>query len=137
MRPPAKPLPLLLVLLALGGCNRPRFDTPVNAYTTFVRLVQRREYKQAYAALSQATRDALTARAQAVAKASGGTVKPEPLDLFFANVIPPSDVEGVSLVREEGDVATVRVLSSGQPNEVRMVKESSGWKVDLSESLQP
>jgi hypothetical protein len=137
MRLPAKPLLLLTVLLALGGCNRVRFDTPVNAYTSFLGLVQTREYPKAYAALSQATRDALTARAEAVAKASGGSVKPEPLELFFANVVPPSDVTGVTLLREEGDVATVRVLSSGQPSEVRMVREASGWKVDLSASLQP
>ncbi len=137
MRLPATPLPLLLVLLALGGCNQPRFDTPVNAYTSFLRQVQARDYSGAYKALSQKTREALTARAQAVTQASGGSVKAEPQDLFFANVIPPSDVTGVTVLREEGDVATVRVLSSGQPSEVRMVREASGWKVDLSESLQP
>jgi hypothetical protein len=138
MRLSATPLLLLLTLLSLVGCNRERYDTPQNAYTSFHRKVQRREYDKAYAALSQSTRDALTARAQAVAKASGGAVKPEPQALFFANVPPPSDVTGVTLVREEGNNATVRVLSSSnQSSEVRMVREPSGWKVDLSDSLQP
>ncbi|XXF76644.1 hypothetical protein P2318_26840 [Myxococcaceae bacterium GXIMD 01537] len=136
MRLPATPL-LLMALLALGACNRPRFDTPVDAYSSFHRLVQRGELKQAYAVLSQPTRDVLNDRAQKVSQASGGAVKPEPISLFFANVLPPSDVTGVTLLREEGDVATVRVFSSGQSSEVRMVKEPSGWKVDLTASLQP
>jgi hypothetical protein len=137
MRPSAMPL-LWLLLLALGGCNRPRFDTPQNAYTSFHRLVQRREFEKAYNALSKPTQEALTTRVQAVAQASGGAVKPEPQALFFANVAPVSDVTGVTLLREEGDVAMLRVLSSSNhSSEVRMVREASGWKVDLAASLQP
>ncbi len=46
-------------------------------------------------------------------------------------------LQTVTLVREEGDVATVRVLSSGKAREVRLVREASGWKIDLSDSLKP
>lgn len=137
MRPSATPL-LLLALLALGGCNRDRYDTPEHAYTSFHRKVQRREFSKAYAALSEQTRAALASRAEAVAQASGGAVKPEPQALFFANVPPPADVTGVKLMRSEGDAAVVQVLSSSNPpSEVRMVREPSGWKVDLTASLQP
>lgn len=128
---------LLLALLALGGCKQQRYDTPENAYTSFHELVRTGEYKKAYSALSQPTQNALTARAQTVAQAAGSAVKPDPVALFFANVPPPPDVTGVSLLNKEGDVATVRVLSSGQSKDVRMVREPSGWKVDLSASLQP
>jgi hypothetical protein len=133
MRLPVTPL-LVLALLALGGCKRP--DTPVNAYTSFHEQLKKGEYKKAYGALSQATRDTLTARTQAMKDASGGTVKAEPYELLFTNSAPPSDVTDVTLVREEGDVATVRVLSSGQAHEVRLVHEPSGWKIDLSDSLK-
>jgi hypothetical protein len=136
MRLYATPL-LLLALLALGGCSKYRFDTPQNAYTSFHELVRRGEFKQAFGALSQGTRDAFTARAQALKDASGGNVKSEPYELFFMNSAPPADVAEITLVREEGDVATVRVLSSGQAREVRMVREASGWKIDLSDSLKP
>jgi hypothetical protein len=136
MRLPAMPL-LLLFLLALGGCNRNKFDTPQNAYTSFHGMVRRGELKQAYGALSQATRDAFSARIQALKETSGGTVKSEPHELFFVNSPPLSDVTEITLVREEGDVATVRVLSSGQAREVRLVREGSGWKIDLSDSLKP
>lgn len=136
MRLSALPL-LVLTLLALGGCRRDRFDTPQDAYTSFHEQVRRGEYKQAYGALSQSTRDAFSARAQALKEASGGNVKSEPHELFFMNSTPPKDVTEITLVHEEGGVATVRVLSSGQAREVRLVREASEWKIDLSDSLKP
>lgn len=128
---------LVLALLALGSCGKDRFDTPQNAYTSFHALVRRGEYKKAFGALSQGTQDAVRAQAQALKEASGGNVKPEPYELFFMNSTPATDVTEITLVREEGDVATVRVLSSGQAREVRLVREASGWKIDLSDSLKP
>ncbi|HEX8826428.1 MAG TPA: hypothetical protein VF794_41385 [Archangium sp.] len=129
-------MPLLLVLLALGGCNRPSYETPVKSYQTFHRAVQRGEYKLAYATLSKPTQEALQAQAETVAKSSGGAVKADPLAFFFANVPPPADVTEVTLLSEEGDVAKVGVVSSIGKSQVRMVREPSGWKVDLTESLQ-
>ena len=135
MRLSAMPL-LVLALLALGGCGKTQFATPKDAYTSFHEHVKRGEYKLAYAALSQGTREALTARAQALKEASGGKMDAEPYELLFMKSAPPSDVTDI-VVREEGDVATVRMLSSGQPREVRLVREASGWKVDLLDSLKP
>jgi hypothetical protein len=129
---------LVLALLALGGC-RIRSDTPRDAYMAFHEDLRKQKLKEAYAALSQKTRDELSARTQALKEASGGTMKTEPHELLFANYTPPGDVDvaDVTLVREEGNEATVRVLSSGQTREVRLVREASGWKIDLSESLKP
>jgi hypothetical protein len=129
-------IPLLLVLLALGGCNRPSYETPVKSYRTFHRAVQYGELKTAYASLSQSTQEALQARARTVADASGGAVKADPVAFFFANVPLPADVTDVSLLSEEGDVARVVVVSSAGKSEVRMVRELSGWKLDLTQSLQ-
>ncbi|MFY0580363.1 hypothetical protein ACN28S_44470 [Cystobacter fuscus] len=36
---------LLLSVLPLGGCNRPSYETPVRAYQTFLRAVQRGDAK--------------------------------------------------------------------------------------------
>src|SRR5512140_1535505 len=134
MRLFATPL-LVLALLALGGCNPA--NTPVGAYNSFSDNVKKGDYKKAYEALSQRTRDTLAARTQTLKDASGGSVKPEPYELLFTNSPPPSGVTEVTLVKEEGDVATVRVLSSGEAREVRLVREASGWKIDLSDSLKP
>jgi hypothetical protein len=135
MRLSAMPI-LLLALLTLGGC-RNSFDTPEHAYTTFHSKVKKGEFKEAYGALSQSTQRALAARAEALKESSGGNVKIEPYELLFTNSAPPSDVTGTKVVRQEGDVATLLVLSSGQEHEVRLVREASGWKIDLSESLKP
>lgn len=131
------PLVLALALSLLAGCNRPRFDTPADAYRSFHRHAQRGELTQAYEALSTPTREALAARAKTVAQASGGSVKEDPVALFFSNVSRPADVAEVTLVGEQGDVATLSVLSSGARRTVRMVREPSGWRVDLSEALKP
>ncbi len=128
--------PLLLVLLALGGCNRLGPNTPEKSYTDFHTAVQYGEAKNAYALLSQPTQQALQARAKTVADASGGTVKADPVAFFFANVPTPADVTKVSLLSMEGDAARVEVISSTGKSEVRMVREPSGWKVDLTQSLQ-
>ena len=136
MRPSVKmPWLVALLLLALGGCDRA--STPQDAYRYFHQQVRKGELQKAWGVLSKPTQDALTERARAVSEASGGTEKPEPLNLFFADVPPPPDVTEVSLVREEGNEATVLVRSPGGDHEVRMVREPSGWKVDLSASLQP
>jgi hypothetical protein len=131
----AMPL-LLLALLALGGCNRPRYDTPVEAYRTFHRHAQRGDARAAYASLSQPTQQVLQERARAVAQASDGVVRADAMTFFFANVPPPVDVTEVTLLSEEGDVATVGVVSSAGMSQVRMVREPSGWKVDLTQSLK-
>ena len=138
MRPLATPL-LVLVLAAsaLTGCDRSSFATPVEAYRSFHRHAQRGELSQAYEALSTPTREALAARAKALAEASGGSVKDDPVALFFSNVSRPADVAEVTLESEQGDVATLRVVSSGTRRTVRMVREPQGWRVDLSGALTP
>ncbi len=124
-----------LLLLGLGGCDRQ--NSPQKAYQFFHQQVQKGEREKAWGVLSKPTQDALAKRAQAVREAAGKTEQPEPMEYFFANVPPPPAVTEVSLVREEGDEATVLVRSPGRTDEVRMVSEPSGWKVDLSASLQP
>jgi hypothetical protein len=131
---PAMPF-LLLALLALGGCDRSSLP-PDKTYQAFLEHVRRGDQKKAWAALSQPTQEALKARAEAAAKASGGAVKADPVAFFFANVPPPADVTEVSLLSEEGAVAEVGVVASNAKSQVRMVREPSGWKIDLTKSLQ-
>jgi 23S rRNA-/tRNA-specific pseudouridylate synthase len=125
---------LLLAVLALTGCGQ---NTPVTAYKAFHAQVQKRDYKKAYAALSQPTQEAIARQAETVVQASGGAVKAEPYELFFSNSALPPDITEATLLREEGDKATVRVLFTGQTREVRLVREGSEWKIDLSDSIKP
>ena len=132
---PAMPF-LLLALLVLGGCDRIGYKTPDKAYQAFLEAMRKGDEKTAYAILSQPTQEALKARAQTAAQASGGAVKADPVAFFFANVPPPADVTEVSLLSEEGDVAEVGVVSSSGKSQIRMIREPSGWKIDLTKSLQ-
>lgn len=127
---------LLLALFTLGGCNKANYETPESAYESFLNHVKLGEDRKAYAVLSQPTQQALQTRAEAAAKASGGAVKADPVAFFFANVPPPADVSKVSLSSMEGDVAKVSVNSSSGTSQVRMVREPTGWKIDLTQSLQ-
>jgi len=127
---------LVLALLALGACNKSQ-PTPKEVYESFHAKVQQQQYKEAFAMLSLPTQRAIDARVQKMKEASGGTLKSEGYEVFFANSVPPPDVTEVTVVPGEGDVATVRVVSSDKTREVRMVREPSGWKIDLSDSLKP
>jgi hypothetical protein len=135
MSAPAKSLLLLTAALLLGACSQPRFDTPVVAYQSFHRLVQRQEYEQAWQALSEPSRQALAARSRALSEASQGGVKDDPMAFFFTNAARVPDVTDVTLLSEEGERATVRVLTAAGASEVRMVREPSGWRLDLTGSL--
>ena len=127
---------LVLALLFLGACTKGQ-QPPGEVYKAFHAKVQQQQYREAYAFLSIPTQQAIDARVQKMKEASGGNLKAEAHEVFFANSVPPSDVTEVTVVREEGDVATLRVVSSDKSREVRMVREATGWKIDLSESLKP
>lgn len=133
-----RPLSLLLplVLAALAACNRAPTG-PVDTYRAFHARVKKGQAREAYALLSEPTQQALDARARAMGQALGSQEPPDPAALLFANARPPGDVTEITLVREEGSAATVRVVSSGAPSDVRMVREPSGWKLDLTDSLRP
>jgi hypothetical protein len=126
----------LIALLAttavlVAACNEPRWDTPVNAYQSFARLARKGDHKAAYAALSEATRARLSARAQEVSSASGGSVVEDPVALFFGSSqgLPP--VEDISVVQADERTATLLVKAGDQRREVRMVKEGASWRVEL------
>jgi hypothetical protein len=127
---------LVLALLALGACNKSQ-QTPDEVYKSFHAKVQQQQYKEAFSMLSLPTQRAIDERVQKMKEASGGNLKSEAFEVFFANSVPPPDVTEVTVSPGEGDVATVRVVSSEKSREVRMVREPSGWKIDLSDSLKP
>jgi hypothetical protein len=94
---------LLVPLLFLSlGCNRPRWDKPDEAYRSFASAVRRGEVKIAWEALSADTRKAAEARSKEMAQASGGSVKDEPMLMFFASGYKPLPQGDVKVAKEEG-----------------------------------
>jgi len=125
----------LLVLITLAACDRPRGNSPVDAYTSFSKAAHRGDYKAGYAALSQPTQQRLAARSKEIASASGGAIKDDPAALAFSGTSRPEPLTEVKLVREDADRCVLAVAAGARIQQVTMVREQEGWKVDLTEKM--
>ncbi len=127
---------VVLLLLSASACKRQRPDDPVTAYELFAKRIQRDDVKGAFQGLSTPTQELLTERAKAMAKASAGSLSDHPVDYLFLRTVRAAQVTSVKLVKEDDATATLSVESGGQVQTVHMVKEASGWRVDLTEQLK-
>jgi hypothetical protein len=120
----------------LAGCDRPNFDTPVDAYLSFTKAVKKSDFKTAFGALSSQSRALVTERAKATSEASGGGLSSDPAAWFFARGGRVDPVDKVELVQATGEEATVRAFSAGGTQELRLRRESGAWKVDVTPLLE-
>lgn len=118
--------------LLIAGCNRPDWSTPVGAYRSFLRALTKGETEIAYGALSTPTRTLLEARAQELARASGGGLKEDPAALLFISAAEAGRVTEVKLVREEGARAVLAVTAPSGTREVTLIREEGGWRIALT-----
>jgi uncharacterized lipoprotein len=127
---------VVALCFALGpGCDA-RSDTPVEAYKSFVKAIQKGEVKTAFGGLSQQTQSTLRQRAKELSTASGGAIKDEPEALLLAPGAPRESLSEVKLERQDGNRAVV-VAAAGNRQAVPMVREGSAWKLDLAEFINP
>lgn len=123
---------VIALLSVLAGCGRPRWDRPDEAYKSFAAAVRKNDLATAWGDLSSDTKKAAEARSKAVAAASGGTVKDDPMLMFFASGYKPLPVGDVKVVSEESTSAVVEVTVGGTSESQRMQKEGDRWTVDLT-----
>jgi hypothetical protein len=73
-----------------------------------------------------------------VSGASGGSVKDEPMIMFFASGYKPLPQGELKVAKEEGQTAVVEVAigDGGVTQSQKMVKEGDRWAVDLTEAFQ-
>jgi hypothetical protein len=115
----------------LPACQR---DLPPDAtYRALVRAVADRDEGAAWALLSSATQERLTARARVAAAAAPGVVPPSARSLLVGDaslaVRPPSSI---TVVGGSADRAVLRVEAPGAgPADVVLVREGGAWRVDL------
>lgn len=119
---------LALLLLASAGCHRFPDDTPVEAYRSLLSAVQRDDDARTLSLLSERSRSALLARAETLTRASGGSLRPLPVDLLQADPRPPGPTQ-VSVKSEDDRSAVLAVTAHGTVQEVRLVKEAGHWRV--------
>jgi len=124
---------VILAALSLAACDKARGGSPADAYLSFSRAVQRGDAKAAYALLSSRTQQKLAARTKEISAASGMAIKDDPAALAFSGAPRPDPLNEVKLVGQDGDRATLEVKAGGRSEQITMLKETSGWKVDLGD----
>ncbi len=130
-----------LVLAWLAGfwlagatdCRQSQEESSVNAYNSFAEALRKGDLKTAYGYLSDETRQAIEQRTQAVSAASGGLVKGDPATWVFGGVGRAPPLTEVKLLTQDGGAATVRAAAGSYARNITMVRERTGWKVDLTE----
>lgn len=122
---------LALLLLASAGCHRFPDDTPVEAYGSLLAAVQRDDDPRTLALLSEKSRAALVSRAEQLARASGGTLRPTAAELLLADPRPPAPGQ-VSVRSEDARTAVLAVTVRGSVQEVHLVREAGHWRVSIS-----
>ena len=126
---------LAACVAGVANCRQSQEENPVNAYNLFAEALKKADLKGAYGYLSAETRQAIEQRTQAVSAASGGVVKTDPPTWLFGSVGRPPPLTEVKLLSLDGGTATVRVAGGNLSSKVTMVRERTGWKVDLREWL--
>lgn len=121
----------LAVLLASSGCRR---DVgPAERYAAFAAAARKGEADQVWAMLSERSREALDARARALAARAPGVVAGSGRQLVLGDLAPRARrPSSVTVVRESPDAAVVAVEVEGEPaREVKLVRERGEWRVVL------
>jgi hypothetical protein len=122
---------IAVVVLAAAGCQRPRWDTPVDAFRTFQISLKKGDAKAAWDGLSRDSRGRIEARLKSVAAASGGVVPEEAAAMALATGLKGDPIADVTLKESSGDTAVVVVKLKDVEREQKMVREDGKWRLDL------
>ena len=125
---------VVVVLTLMASCKPQPANSPEAAYRSFIDAVQKGNTRKAWNALSSATRKKVEARSKAISEASKGVVRDEPEQLLFQGTRPGPLGEVTQLKADESS-ALLRVASATGAREVKLVKDSGSWFIDLSDSI--
>lgn len=132
---------VLAVALSLAGGCRQAADQPEQALERFLAAVAAGRADEAWGALSSASKAALLARHEALARAGGrDATAASPAETLFEELDLRllAQPESVVVVSPLGNTVTLRVtVKDGPSTEIRMVREERGWSVDLESALKP
>lgn len=124
----------MLVLALAASCRSEPANSPEAAYRSFIEAIQKGNTRKAWNALSAATRKRVEERSKAIAQASKGVVRDEPEQLLFQGTRPGPLGEVTQLEANESS-ALLRVTSATGAREVKLVKDSGKWLIDLSDNI--
>lgn len=123
---------VVFLMVMAAGCRREH--SPEDAYRGFIKALQKGDTKKAWSSLSALTRQKLEERSRAISEASQGGVRDEPELLIFQGTR-PGPLGEVSPVKADETSAVLRVASGSKPHQVKLVKESGRWRIELSDAI--
>lgn len=126
---------VVVCLVVVTGCRPEPVTSPEGVYRGFIEALQRGNGRKAWGALSKSTQQKVEARSKAIAAASKGVVRDEPELLLFQGSR-PATIETVAQVSADENSAVLRVTSGGGTREVKLLKDSGRWVIDLSDTLE-
>jgi hypothetical protein len=126
---------VLLVLMAVSACRREQPVSPEQAYVAFIDAIQKGNSHKAWVQLSKQTQQKVEARSKEIAAASKGIVRDEPELLLFQGSR-PGPIGEVTQVRADDSTALLKVASVTGTREVKLVKDSGRWLIDLSDTFE-
>ncbi len=128
-------LGVVVLVLLVAACKRQPANSPEGVYRGFVDAVQRGNTTKAWGSLSKQTQQKVEQRSKAISEASKGVVRDEPRLLLFQGTR-PGPIGEVTQLRADDTSAVLQVASAGGTREVKMVKDSGQWFIDLTETLE-
>ena len=147
----------------LGGLTllvvscRPQHDDPLVAYGAFSTAVKRHDTDTAFKALSTPTQKAIEERMKSISEAAcppGAlqadkekkdkdekekprcAVKTDAALMFFASGVKVQELGKMTVLEKSDEAAVIEVGEDGGSYRQKMVKEGTGWRVDLTETLR-
>ncbi len=135
-------LAIAVSVVMLAACERPvsRPSTPEATYRQFAEALRGHDPKLAWELLSASTRAAAEVRSKAVATASQGIVRDEPMIMVLqSGVLPDPNIGDVTVVSKDENQAILEVGSPSRRQKVTLIKDAAGtgWAIDLSAAFAP
>ena len=125
---------VVLLVTVAAGCRREPANSPEAAYRAFIEAVQKGDTRKAWQSLSPATRQKVEERSKAISEASKGAVRDEPELLLFQGTR-PGPLGDITQLTADDTSAVLKVASASGAREVKLVKDSGKWLIDLSDTI--
>jgi hypothetical protein len=123
-----------LALFLLSACQGGPYSSPEGSTRSFLDGLEARDSGRVYEAFTAETRG-LVAEVESLSReAEARSGQPAITIEDWCRAFCGGTVESSTL---HGDSATVIVSVEGDPNEIPLVRQEEGWKIDLAERLRP
>jgi hypothetical protein len=123
-----------LALFLLSGCQGGPRSSPEGSVRNFLDALQARDTAETAASYTEETRQLVAELERLSERAEPGSGQPAITIEDWCRAFCGGNVESSTL---RGDSATVVVMVEGDANEIPLVREEDGWKIDLAERLRP